>query len=435
MRGITVCEFDLLAAESAGVAGLYTVPDNVYEWLEIQCLRVSGDGDAPWLRLSQRHGCRVVQVTNYVGVLRAPSGFQVEVLPKIGRVEGETLAATRQRLIDMLCCLRGFRHIETERAKVLSARMPLLEVFVAEFLRTVGQVVKRGLRSAYTSRQDNLPALRGKLLMASHLRENLTRADRFYTQHDEFTADRPANRLLHAALKRVLTFASSQGNQQLARELVFVLSEIPVSREPWRDFQRVRLDRGMEYYADALAWARLILDATSPLTGKGRHQAPSLLFPMEAVFEAFVARYLPRQLQPPLTLKTQASSQYLVRHQKQSWLQLKPDLLVQRAGRNVLVLDTKWKMLDSRNSGAGGKYGLSQGDFYQLLAYGQNYLDGMGDLVLVYPKTERFTEPLPAFYYRKAADLRLWVVPFCLEKRHLIIPQESPTLMRMFVGA
>ncbi|MCE5360429.1 5-methylcytosine restriction system specificity protein McrC [Candidatus Igneacidithiobacillus taiwanensis] len=34
----------------------------------------------------------------------------------------------------------------------------------------------------------------------------------------------------------------------------------------------------------------------SPLTGAGAHRAPSLLFPMEAVFEAFVAKHLARQL-------------------------------------------------------------------------------------------------------------------------------------------
>ena len=29
------------------------------------------------------------------------------------------------------------------------------------------------------------------------------------------------------------------------------------------------------------------------------------------------------------------------------------------------------------------KYGLSQGDFYQLQAYGQSYLGGQGDVVLI----------------------------------------------------
>ncbi len=45
-------------------------------------------------------------------------------------------------------------------------------------ISTVKLIAKRGLRSDYSSRQDNLFASRGKLLMAPHLRQNLYRADR-----------------------------------------------------------------------------------------------------------------------------------------------------------------------------------------------------------------------------------------------------------------
>ncbi|MFM0205811.1 hypothetical protein PQQ96_00220 [Paraburkholderia sediminicola] len=93
-------------------------------------------------------------------------------------------------MIEMLCCLQGFRHVQTDSAKVMAARMPLLEIFLAEFLRAVEHIVKRGLRSDYIARQDNLFSLRGKLLIAPHLRQNLYRADRFFTVHDEFSANR-----------------------------------------------------------------------------------------------------------------------------------------------------------------------------------------------------------------------------------------------------
>ncbi len=76
-------------------------------------------------------------------------------------------------------------------------------------------------------RQDNLFAWRGKLLMAPHLRQNLYRADRFFTEHDEFSIDRSENRLLHAALQRVLLLSASLANQQLARKLQFVLCGRP----------------------------------------------------------------------------------------------------------------------------------------------------------------------------------------------------------------
>jgi 5-methylcytosine-specific restriction enzyme subunit McrC len=189
----------------------------------------------------------------------------------------------------------------------------------------------------------------------------------------------------------------------------------------------------MGHYADALAWARLILDEESPLTGSGRHSAPSLLFPMEAVFEAYVAKHLPRQLTPPLILTTQARSHHLVRHREQNWFRLKPDLLVRNSDRDLLVLDTKWKLLDGLKSNGTDKYGLSQSDFYQLQAYGLSYLDGAGDVVLIYPRTNAFADPLPAFDFPKTSGLRLWVLPFCLKERRLGLPT-SPHIQSTFSG-
>lgn len=429
MKGVTIYEFDALMAVGAKYAdgeGLHRVPDEVYAWLEEQSLQSAKAGEGAWLRLTQRRGRRVVQVTSFVGVIRAPDGYQIEVLPKVGKSIGGGAKEARQLLIEMLCCLRGFRHVLTESAMILAARMPLLEVFITEFLRTVEHVVKSGLRSDYLSRQDNLFALRGKLLMGPHLRQNLCRADRFFTEYDEFLTDRPENRLLRAALQRVLNLSGSLANQQLARELQFVFADVPASVQPRIDFQRVRLDRGMGYYADALAWARLILDDESPLIGMGGHRAPSLLFPMEAVFEAFVAKHLARQVVRPLILKTQARSHHLVRHRQQSWFRLKPDLLIRDADTARLVLDTKWKLLDGSKANGRDKYGLSQGDFYQLQSYGQSYLDGQGDVVLVYPKTDAFTQPLPVFEFPKSEGMRLWVLPFCLKSRRLSVPADAP---------
>jgi 5-methylcytosine-specific restriction enzyme subunit McrC len=425
VTGLTIYEFDTLMAagsDATDAEGLHRIPDQVYGWLEDQCLRSAEAGEAAWLRLTQRRGRRVVQVTRFVGVIRAPDGYQIEVLPKVAKAIGGGDGEARQLLIEMLRCLGGFRHIQTDSARISATRMPLLEVFIAEFLRAVEHIVKRGLRSDYSSRQDQLFALRGKLLMAPHLRQNLCRADRFFTEHDEFSTDRPENRLLHAALRRVLMLSRSQANQQLARELHFVFADVPTSTQPRCDFQRVRLDRGMAYYADALAWARLILDEESPLTGTGGHRAPSLLFPMEAVFEAFVAQHLARQLARPLLLKTQARSRHLVRHREQNWFRLQPDLLIRDSGRDALVLDTKWKLLDGLKANGTDKYGLSPGDFYQLQAYGQNYLDGQGDVILIYPKTAAFDQPLPVFEFPKSAGLRLWVLPFCLKDKRLLLP-------------
>lgn len=264
--------------------------------------------------------------------------------------------------------------------------------------------------------------------MSPHLRQNLYRADRFFTEHDEFSTDRPENRLLHAALRRALLLTGTQANQQLARELDFVFADVPPSTQTRIDFQQVRLDRGMGHYADALGWARLILNEESPITGPGRHTAPSLLFPMEAVFEAYVAKHLPQQLPTHLFLKTQARSHHLVRHLEQNWFRLKPDLLIRNSERDLLVLDTKWKLLEGLKANGTDKYGLSQSDFYQLQAYGLSYLDGKGDVVLIYPRTDGFSCPLPVFDFPKTSGMRLWVLPFCLKERRLKLPTSGELL-------
>lgn len=425
MRGITIYEFDALVTQAPDLQnadGLSTVPSRVFDWLKLQALQAAEVGEAAWLRITQRRGRLAVQVTSYVGVICAPDGFQIEVLPKVGKAIGGGDKEARELLIKMLCCLGGFRHVRADSAKLAARRMPLLEVFIGEFLLSVKHVVKRGLRSDYHIRQDNLFVLRGKLQLAQHLRQNLCRRDRFFSEYDEFSINRPESRLLHAALRWVLSVTTSQTSQKLARELCFAFAEVPASDQVASDLRRVRLDRGMEHYAEAIAWARLILIKDSPLTGVGGHRSPSLLFPMEAVFEAFVAKHLARQLECHLTLKVQARCFSLVRHQGQDWFLLKPDLLVRESGKDRVVLDTKWKLIDGVKANASEKYGLAQQDFYQLQAYGHSYLDGDGDVILIYPRTDVFSRPLPVFEFPKCKGLRLWVLPFCLQERVLLLP-------------
>lgn len=432
----TVFEFDKLIEEKDGV-GEFTVPARVFNWLDLQSLRSDVEGSA-WLKPTQLGGQRAIQITGYVGVIRAPCGFQIEVLPKTGRDTSQKkerahlIDEARVLLIEMLKCLVGFRHIKTSNANLLTERMPLMEVFIQQFLLAVGEIVKRGLRSDYVARQDNLFTFRGRLLVAQQISQNLVRRDRFFNEYDEFSQDRAENRLIHTALRHVLNMCRSQENQRIARELSFIFADVPLSKDVALDVQRIRLDRGMVYYEPAIDWAKLILQGLSPISGIGKHHAPSLLFPMAAVFEAYVEKHLARQLRGDYVLKSQASSQHLVAHTGQRWFRLKPDLLIKQRQSTCLVLDTKWKLLDAAKNNGREKYQLSQGDFYQLYAYGQHYLDGNGDIVLIYPKTESFTEPLPVFDFPKANGLRLWVLPFCLKSRLLKLP-DFPQFHSMFV--
>lgn len=423
MVQLTVYEFDSISADVANptnIANLHHVPQNVFDWLDRQALYSSSTKDSAWLRLSQKKGLRTVQITSFVGIIQAPNNYQIEVLPKIAKINEHN--ETRKILITMLQSLTGFEHIKIDRANLRATQMPLLEVFLLEFLNSVEDVIKYGLRSDYNHKEENIFALRGKLKIKDHIQHNLFRRDRFFVEFDEFSLNRAENRILHTALNKVINLTKSLNNLQLAKKLSVIFDDIPLSTNLAIDFQKIKLQRGMDYYNSAIAWAKLILQGQSPITMSGKNNSISLLFPMNKVFEAYVGKCLRNQIKKAYSFKSQVKNKTLIYHLDKKWFLMKPDFLITCNKENKLILDTKWKLLNSQNMNGIDKYGLLQSDFYQLYAYGQYYLQGEGDVVLIYPKTDDFEEPLAKFVFLQNNKLNLWVLPFCLKTSRLILP-------------
>lgn len=434
-KEITLFEFDCLVSEQGAKQAAYTSSEyshiqvisvTAFDYLKSLCL--SDESESKLLQLCRRRNMEVLQVQNYAGVIFTPDRTQIEVLPKIGKgfkgggADNDESAydKARKSLLVMLRALKGFSHIQTSSANIEKQKMPLLEVFISQFLKSVNALVKRGLKSDYVCREDNLAFLKGKLNVGKQIQRNYINKHKFYCEYDEFLLDRPANRLLHSALLKVKAISRSAVNQKLLQELEFVFNEVPQSSDYKLDFTNVKLDRGMNYYQVPLAWCKLILEGFSPQSMKGESYAVSLLFPMEKVFEDYVAKVLAKQLKPELSLKTQAQSKHLVTHNDSAWFKLKPDLLIEKAGEVISVLDTKWKLIDPIKANGTDKYGLSQSDFYQMFAYGNHYFEQAvtkRNMFLIYPAHAGFKQAIEHsfdFPTQAGNPLTLWVVPFVI---------------------
>ncbi|WP_072054244.1 McrC family protein [Aliivibrio fischeri] len=417
-KEITLFEFGFVAKDDRAEAHsrVQKISARSYDYLKRMCL--GDESDRKLLKLRSLDGMEVLQVQNYAGVIFTPDKTQIEVLPKIGKSanEIEREEQARTSLLTMLRALKGFSYIQTASANITHQKMPLLEVFIGQFLHSVNTLVKRGLRSDYVRCEDNLAYLKGKLNVGKQLRHNFINKHKFYCEYDEFLHDRPANRLIHSALLNVKSLARSAANQKLAQELAFVFHEVPKSHDHKSDFSKVKSGRGMNHYDVPLQWCQLILNGYSPQTMKGDHHAISLLFPMEKVFEDYVAKIIKAELaqsHPTLQLETQATGEHLARYQQKGKFSLRPDLLIKHDKRNVAVLDTKWKLLDGKVSNAN----LSQSDVYQMFAYAKKYLKRNADeqhgndVVLIYPMQANFTQPLPTFFDLDDGH-KLWITPF-----------------------
>ncbi len=385
-----------------------------FDFLESQLFSVSPDNESRFfLKPSMYKGRRSLQVQNYVGVLQTPTGTQIEILPKIYSGHGQELGHSQVRniLIRMLGYLRNSPFRQNERALLADVSLPLIEVFVSYFLNQVNTLVKRGIRSDYVTTQDNLGFMKGKLLVANQIRHNLVNQHRFYVEYDEFQVNRPENRLIRSALEKISSFIVQSRNQRLCRELLFAFDDVPPATDVHHDLGRCSKDRSMGYYQHVLDWCRIILLDQSPMGTSGDTRSISLLFPMERIFEDYVAARL-RALYPDWQIKTQAKDYYLLQQDGKGHFLMKPDLIL-RNGKTKVVADTKWKLLGEDSSQPIHK-SIGQADLYQMYAYGEKYLANQEEknVYLIYPKTNKFTKPLPVFHYDD--DFRLFVVPFDL---------------------
>ncbi|MFC5409775.1 McrC family protein [Larkinella bovis] len=348
-------------------------------------------------------GRETMRVKNYVGLLETREGMLLEILPK-----ATDAGTARAILLRMLRHLRGNPYRWVDSAWQGANRLPLWEIFITLFLDELVPLGTKGLQKAYVPQTENRPVLRGKLNLTEQIRQNSFHAERMVTTFDEQTTDLPPNRLLKSALEFVQKRARSIANQSRIRQLLFAMDEVPASERLADDWRKVSAsNRLFAHYQPALRWAEAFLGGRSFGLMPGRHLTLALLFPMERVFEDYVAAGFKRYVTDGDVIIQEATQHLIDNHSGTRKFRLRPDILLRRNAITT-VLDTKWKRIDPSN--VAGNYGIDQADLYQLYAYGKKY--GAAELVLLYPATEQFQQPLDLFGYDETMHLR--VVPFDL---------------------
>lgn len=394
------------------------VSQATFDWLLE--LHQSWSGKAKLLSVE---GKQRIKLGNYVGYLQSPSGEGIEILPKTEQstpTDPDHLRALLQRMLQIS---RNVKPREATPASLVTATEPLHEWLMGMFLHELAGLVRRGLRFDYQTIEDECRFVRGQLDINKQLRQTPDKATRFHVRYAEFTPQRLENRLLRSALDAVFRATQDNNNWRLANTLRHQLADIEPLHRPHQDMHRWSNGKLLVSYRAVKLWCELVLASINPHFLQGPRQGIALLFPMEKLYENYLGHCLTQQLQPTLTLKPQAMSQHLLKHRPsgsdadKTMFTLQPDFLVRQGKTELCVLDAKWKLLDQSLTGQ-DKYKIKQADLYQMFAYGQKYLGGSGDMLLVYPKHPEFDQPLPVFSFDE--NLRLWCVPFDLHSGCLV---------------
>jgi 5-methylcytosine-specific restriction enzyme subunit McrC len=395
----------------------YTNIDNIYinskSWEQLSKFANSDKKDNRFLRL---HNKNTLKVQNFVGVITTPDGTQIEILPKIeDKASSESAGKSRKILAKMLRIVNNLDFIETTKASLQIQNKPIPEILIGWFLSCIDIIVKKGIRKDYIRVARHEKFLKGQLQLQKQVNEPPHHQHLFHIEYDILSPNRAENRLIHSALVQISKWSRDNHNQSLAKHLIMLFDEVPLSKNYLSDFAKWSTSRDMNYYQSALPWLKLILNQQSPFTLKGKYAGISFLIPMEKLFEKYVAKILASKLNNKYTLTEQKPQKALAYSNKKAVFNMRPDIVVSHKNREDirLVLDTKWKLIDGKSPtpiyGKDNNHTIKQSDMYQLFAYGKKYK--VKRVILIYPSWSKFNKKL---FYKFDDNLSLAVIPFPL---------------------
>lgn len=360
-----------------------------------------------------------IKVKNYVGVIETTNGLTLEILPKIHLQTSSSidkLNETKRIFFKMLKHLRNTPFVNISNAHLDAKKdFPILEVFIDSFIQEAEKLIAKGVKHDYVQTAENNQFLRGKLLIGSNLKINHSNQSRFFCELSVYSADIPQNRILKTVLIKLLSITKSYSSYSKILKILSFFEYTSSSKNHKQDFANANSGgRLFESYKTIMLWSQIFLANKSFTNFSGNSLNAAILFPMERLFEDYIA-FLFSKFSNGYQIKLQDKSYFLIEdHKGFGKFGLKPDIIVSQISNSSKIIDTKWKLLDQYAERK--NYNISQADIYQLYAYGKKYSkeEKHPRLLLLYPENINFTTPLEKFIYE--GDLKLEVLPFDLSK-------------------
>jgi 5-methylcytosine-specific restriction enzyme subunit McrC len=214
--------------------------------------------------------------------------------------------------------------------------------------------------------------------------------------------------VLKAGLRAARSLVHGKKTKQMLRRTEALLDDVQDVAVSADYARATPIGRGSRHLESLKQWAVIFLSRkTLDVRGHAKgQQGAGLMFRMWDVYE----RYAINQLNKTLAdVGKKAGSRLYAVGQKQTWkvatytdakgtheaFTLKPDILIYRDDKPIMIADTKWKILNDEENEETAKLGVSQPDVYQMMAYTQ-IITPPGEtplpLALLYPKVGTYAE-------------------------------------------
>ena len=327
-----------------------------------------------------------VKATQYVGFVKVKK-CTIQVIPKILDNDTDNV----HFLIQLLKYTQKLNVKDQGISGLDKLKDDFFEILIFLFARNLREFLKKNFNKNYVFKEDNIPFLKGKLMLKENLRKNAVNQTKYYCRYDDFTEDNLMNQTFKFTASALFKATRFFANKRLLKDILFYLSEVSHKRITAADIQKIHLTRLNQEYEPILNLCKRFLENSSIEFRSSNLESFAFMFDMNKLFEEFVFRFIKKH-RSKINIESYDSiemvkGQFFIGKLFNEF-NMQVDMLIKDKNDKRLLIDTKYKLLKKETN----HQGISQSDMYQMFAYSASQSKVYEEVILLYPANKKIKE-------------------------------------------
>lgn len=323
---------------------------------------------------------------NYVGYIRL-STIEIEILPKVS-INSSTPELERKVLLNMLVRCGILKVNYSVLSNLNNYKISLNEILALLFSKKLQRELSKGPYQEYIYVEDNSAALKGSLVVSQQIKNISSSNPNAFCRYEEFSMDNTLNQIFSYAVRLLLKEVRNPETLKLLRHAQGCFADITEREIDAIEITNYKFNRLNSRFEETFILAKMIISGYSSLGQSGGSKSFSILFKMNEIFEKYIYRIVQRTFDEA-TIHWAHSKYRLLKNEESNKgiFNLIPDIVIEKDGKETIIIDTKWKSI----SGYYNRHGVKRDDIYQMYAYLTRYKSAKS-VILLYPRNENVEE-------------------------------------------
>ncbi len=256
----------------------------------------------------------------------------------------------------------------------------IINLIANQFLETIS----RQPLMIYQPVEEALFTPRGTINFTRYINRSLANGNLHSIEcdHEPFLFNNKVNQIIKYCARLLLNQSKFQESKRALEEAIFILEEVDDLYCSMNDFSKIKLNSFFTDYLDILDSCKLVMSNQLYSNNTNELFQWSLLFPMEYIFEDFLAGFLEDKFSQNWKVEYQKSDLYLSNRPEVFNMQHDIFLSSKNGSKRKIIIDTKYK-IRTKDFKSDNKKGVVQSDLYQMVSYA--FKRGCTDVIVVYP--------------------------------------------------